>query len=74
MQIEVRLFTTLRAGRFNREKLDFPSASSVTDVCRRLEIDPGAVAILLVNGQAVAREHVLQPDDVVSLFPAVGGG
>ena len=50
MNVEVRLFATLRRGRFNRQVVDVPQGSTVTDVCRRLAIGLNEVAIVLVNG------------------------
>jgi sulfur carrier protein ThiS len=74
MEIEIHLFATLRQGRFSRKKLLFPAGSTVADVCRQLTIDPLEVAILLVNGVVAERDRPLQAGDVVSLFPAIGGG
>jgi sulfur-carrier protein len=74
VDIEVRLFAALQQGRFRRKTLDFPPGSTVADVCRHLAIGPEEAAILMVNGTAAQREHILTTGDVVSLFPAIGGG
>jgi molybdopterin converting factor small subunit len=74
MNVEVRLFATLRRGRFNRQVVDVPQGSTVTDVCRRLAIGLNEVAIVLVNGLEAPRERELVSGDTLSLFPGVGGG
>jgi sulfur-carrier protein len=74
MDIDVSLFATLQQGRFRRKRLKFPSGSTVADVCRQLAIGPAEVAIRLVNEATVPRDHPLSSGDVVSLFPAIGGG
>ena len=74
MDIEIRLFATLRAGRFGRKTLDFPEGSKVQDVLDRLAIPPEEVSILLVNGREGEIGRPLEHGDTVSLFPAVGGG
>jgi molybdopterin synthase sulfur carrier subunit len=74
MQIEVHLFATLRQGRFRQQALQVPAGSTVTDVCRRLAIEDGEAAILIVNGVAARGDHPLASGDEVSLFPALGGG
>jgi sulfur-carrier protein len=74
MDIEVHLFATLREGRFRRRNLHFPHGSTVDDVCQQLGIGPQEAAILMVNGSATSRDHLLRPGDEVSLFPALSGG
>jgi molybdopterin converting factor small subunit len=74
MDIEVRLFATFRQGRFNRQVLQFPDASQVSDICRTLLIQPQDIAICLVNGREAERDQTVNSGDCVSLFPAVGGG
>ena len=74
MEIEVRLFATLREGRFSKKKLDIAAECTVADLFRQLRIDPREVAICLVNGQHVGADRSLHADDVVSLFPLVAGG
>ena len=74
MEVEVRLFATLRQDRFPKRKLDVSEECTVGDVLRQLSIGSQEVAILLVNGQHVTVDHPLHADDVVSLFPLIAGG
>jgi len=72
--IEVRLFAGLRQGRQKVYQMQTDSVKTVQDVMDALEIQRSEVNILLVNGFHQKPETVLKDEDVVSLFPAVGGG
>lgn len=72
--VEVRLFATFRQGRFDKRVLDLPAGTRLREVVRDLRIPEHDISLPLVNGRYVALDRELQPHDVVSLFPAVGGG
>lgn len=74
MQVNVKLFATLREGRFKQEVTELENSSSVLDVLKKYELPLEEVAICLVNGRDADNEHVLKNGDTVSLFPPVGGG
>ena len=72
--IEVRLFAGLRQGRQKIYQMESDSVSTVQDVMDVLNIQRSEVNILLVNGFHQKPETELKDEDIVSLFPAVGGG
>ena len=72
--IEVRLFAGLREGRGKVFELDNSTVVTVQDVMDHFSIRREEVNILLVNGFHQKPETELKDGDVVSLFPAVGGG
>ncbi len=72
--IEVRLFAGLRQGRQKIYQMESDSISTVQDIMDRLSIDRREVNILLVNGFHQKPETAVTDGDIVSLFPAVGGG
>jgi len=74
MKVEVRLFATLREGRFKKSLMDFDENTSPKDIIDNLNIGMEHVAILLVNGKDGKLDYILQDGDVVSIFPPVGGG
>lgn len=74
MQVNVKLFATLREGRFKQEITELSDNSRVLDVLKKYELPLEEVAICLVNGRDADNEHTLQNGDTVSLFPPVGGG
>lgn len=72
--IEVRLFAGLRQGRQKVYEMEPGSVHTVQDIMDRLSIDRREVNILLINGFHQKPETEVKDEDVVSLFPAVGGG
>ena len=72
--IEVRFFATLRDGRGKVTELPAESVSTAGDILRRFDIEPEAVAILLINGFHSKPGDAVKDGDVISLFPPVGGG
>lgn len=74
MLITVKLFASLRIGRFKSEQWELPEGSSVDMVVSRLGLQPRDIAILRVNGRDVPDGQILADGDVVTLFPPMGGG
>jgi len=74
MLVEVRLFATFRQGRFKEKEMDVPEGSSLADLLTHLKIEEKEARILLVNGIAASPDHKLAPNDVVAIFPPMGGG
>ena len=74
MDVEVRLFAGFRVGRFKRRTLDLPQPTRLRDLVARLDIPEEKVSLRLINGRFSALDQPLAAGDVVSLFPAVGGG
>jgi sulfur carrier protein len=72
--IEVRLFAGLRQGRQKIYQMEPDSVKNVQDIMDVLEIQRSDVNILLINGFHQKPETEVKDEDIVSLFPAVGGG
>ena len=72
--IEVRLFAGLRQGRQKIYQMEAQSVSGVQDIMDVLNIDRKEVNILLINGFHQKPETPVKDEDIISLFPAVGGG
>ena len=72
--IEVRLFAGLRQGRQKVYQMESASVKNVQDIMDALNISRSEVNILLINGFHQKPETEVKDEDVVSLFPAVGGG
>lgn len=74
MSIEVRLFATLREGRDKKIFMDYLDGMNGNMIVEKLNIPKDDVAIFLVNGRDFALEKELTDNDVISIFPPVGGG
>ena len=72
--IEVRLFAGLRQGRQKIYQMEPGSVKNVQDIMDVLNIQRSEVNILLINGFHQKPETEVKDEDIVSLFPAVGGG
>jgi molybdopterin converting factor small subunit len=72
--IEVRLFATLRQGRQKVYHVDPASVSTVQDIMDAVDVPRSEVNIMLINGFHQKPETPVKDEDIVSLFPAVGGG
>ena len=72
--IEVRLFAGLRQGRQKIYQMESDSIKTVQDIMDALNIQRSEVNILLINGFHQKPETEVKDEDIVSLFPAVGGG
>lgn len=74
MTIKVRLFATLRNDRGKEVMVDGPEEMTSRYIINTLGIPEKEVAILLINGRDGQLDTPLSADDVVSIFPPVGGG
>ena len=83
MQVTVKLFALLSrylppGARDNQVLLEVPDAATPDLIIAQLAIPHGQCHLLLVNGVYIppgAREqYVLQPGDVLALWPPVAGG
>jgi len=74
MKLEVRLFATFRDGREKKYFLDLSEETTPRDIVTMLKIDEEEVAMLLINGRDGQLDTILKDNDVLSLFPPVGGG
>ena len=72
--IEVRLFATLRQGRQKVYQVEHSSVNTIQDIMDVLGVPRSEVNIMLINGFHQKPETEVKDGDVVSLFPAVGGG
>ena len=74
MKITVKLFSTLRRGRFDVSGLELEKGVSVSGLLKLLKIDEREAAIVLINGVHGEMDSVIRADDEVAIFPPTGGG
>lgn len=72
--IELRLFATFRQGREKIQFLDSSNFKTAQDILDSQQINIEDVAILLINGYHKNPEHPVNDNDIIALFPPVGGG
>lgn len=84
MHITFKLFATLTdylpaASRYtNIVELDVADGTTIPEVIAPYNLPPALVHLVLVNGRYIApperASHVLQPDDVLAIWPPIAGG
>ncbi len=74
MKVTVRLFATLRENREKEMMMDLPEGATPKDIIGRLNIHEKDATIIMVNGRGVKIDRILEDNDIVSIFPPIGGG
>ena len=74
MRVRVKLFVTLRDGRFEDEVREYASDMTVRLVLEDLNIPESEVKIVFVNSRHGMLDQVLNDGDVIGIFPPIGGG
>ena len=74
MKVEVKLFAAFRKGRFVQKQLEVPDDACLKDVLDHLDITAEEVSLPLINGVYSNVNDTISDGDVLSIFPAVGGG
>lgn len=74
MRIKIKLFATLRDGRDKILDNEYAEGTSIKEILDDLAIEEKDVAILLLNGRDATLEKQPVEDDIISIFPPVGGG
>ena len=74
IKVTVRLFATLRQGRFKEQVLDYEEGITVADVIEQLNVPHKELGIVFLNGKHSELQQTLRDKDILSIFPPVGGG
>ena len=74
MKVTVKLFATLREGRFEEEVRDFGPGVTVGEALKDLNILESEVKIVFVNNRHARLHQELSDGDVLGIFPPIGGG
>ena len=74
MKVTVKLFATLRDGRFEEEVRQYGPQTTVGQVLENLNIPETEVKIVFVNNRHAGIDRKLRDGDVMALFPPIGGG
>ncbi|WAC07431.1 MAG: MoaD/ThiS family protein [Thermodesulfobacteriota bacterium] len=72
--MKVKLFASLREGRFKEKEWEYVKGITVSHILGKLNINKVEVGALLVNSLHVGPDYTLQEDDILAVFPVLGGG
>ena len=74
MHVTVKLFATFRNGRFKIQEQELPEGTDCRSVVLDLGLTEAEIGIIMINGRHGELDRKLSENDVLSLFPLVGGG
>ena len=74
MDVDIRLFASLKKHQPQDGKVRLAAGSRVTDLLDALGISTDDVGIVMVNRADGRFDQQLQNGDVVTLIPPIGGG
>ncbi|MDP3176442.1 MAG: MoaD/ThiS family protein [Spirochaetaceae bacterium] len=74
MKVRVRLFASLRAGRFAEADFDLAEGAVVAAALGAAGVPEAEAAILFLNSRHVLPGDGLRDGDSLAVFPPVGGG
>ena len=74
MQVTIKLFAYFRDNRFREEVQEIAVDTQVGDIVDGLGIDREEVGVLMRNSRHCSFETTLNPNDILAIFPVVGGG
>lgn len=72
MQVQVKLFVTLRKNRI--QNVELPDGSDAKDLIHQLGIPLEEVCLLSVNKRQATLDQRLKERDVIYIMPPIGGG
>jgi molybdopterin converting factor small subunit len=74
MLVTVKLFATLRNGRFREKRLDIKQGTTTGEIIESLGIREEEVGVTMINSRHCSLEEAPGMNDVVAIFPMIGGG
>ena len=74
MDVEIRLFESLKKHQPEGAKMRLAAGSRVNDLLDALGISMDDVGILIINQSDGRFDQLLRNGDVVTLIPPIGGG
>lgn len=74
MTVTIKLFGIFQKGRFAVEKREYPPSTTVAEIVNDLHIPKAEIGVLMVNSRHVTLDHSPAADDVLAIFPVIGGG
>lgn len=74
MQVTVKLFAYFRDKRFAVEVREYPVNTTVGEIIDELGIDRDEIGITMINSRHCQFETTVQQQDILAIFPVIGGG
>jgi molybdopterin synthase sulfur carrier subunit len=74
MKVTVKLFAYFRDSRFKTEDQELGEGTTVGDVVDSLQINRDEVGVAMINSRHTTFETKLGENNILAIFPVIGGG
>ncbi len=74
MKVEVKLFASLRKGRFQSRDIECREGTTIRELMDEIGVPEKEYFITFINRVHADHTRALRDGDTLSVFPAVGGG
>ena len=74
MHVTVKLFAFFRDNRFKIQDFIFEEGTTVRQVIEGFSIPVEEVGVTMINGRHCQLDASLSENDILSIFPMIGGG
>lgn len=74
MRVTIKLFASFRNDRFSKKDFDFEDGTTIEQVLNFFQIPIGEVGVTMINGRHRQMNDTLSENDVIGIFPLIGGG
>jgi len=74
MKVTVKLFAFFRESRFKLENRDLEKGTTVGNIVDVLGINREEIGVLMINSRHTTLETELSENDILAIFPVIGGG
>ena len=74
MKVTIKLFAFFRDSRFKVEDWDLKTGTTVGSVIDSLHIDREEVGVAMINSRHTTFDTRLRENDILAVFPVIGGG
>ncbi|OEU50214.1 MAG: molybdopterin synthase sulfur carrier subunit [Desulfobulbaceae bacterium S3730MH12] len=74
MKVTIKLFAFFRESRFKIENRDLEKGTTVGNIVDVLGIDRKEIGVLMINSRHTTLETELSENDILAIFPVIGGG
>lgn len=74
MKVTIKLFAYFRDSRFKTESRELGESTTVGDVVDALHISRDEVGVAMINSRHTTFDTKLRDNDILAIFPVIGGG
>ncbi len=74
MNVTIKLFAYFRDSRFKIENRDLDKGTTVGNVVDSLNISREEMGVAMINSRHTTFDTKLRENDVLAIFPVIGGG